>query len=263
VKSYSIKAFHLAEKLKLKDVTDRFALSSPLTVTPLEASYKLSADSYVYIFNFGSIVFFNVAEDIQKVLLDKARKSDDTQPARTTADEFTIEVVDEDKLEVSFNKITLKEISYEKVRLVAMILAESAALEYFELVVDDLLDRTKQFTNHLRNKGRLIRNTSELIKFIGFCLSTKQDIISNLYVVDAPDEVWEDQSLAKLYEDFKRMFEIETRYRVLEYKIKLIQEGLEIIVDLSKSERDTFLDLIIIALIAIDILVALVGGHIL
>jgi uncharacterized Rmd1/YagE family protein len=76
----------------------------------------------------------------------------------------------------------------------------------------------------------------------------------------SPDEVWEDQILDKLYNDLKRMFEIETRYRVLEYKLKLIQESVEIIVDLSKSMRETFLEITVIVLIAIELLVAIFGG---
>ena len=56
------------------------------------------------------------------------------------------------------------------------------------------------------------------------------------------------------------MFEIETRYRVLEYKLKLIQESLEIIVDLSRGVRETMLEVTIIVLIAIEVIVALFGG---
>ncbi|MCC6277311.1 MAG: RMD1 family protein [Oligoflexia bacterium] len=237
-------------------------MGQPVSISAREAVYKISDESYVFLFNFGSVVFFNVPDNRQKEMLERARKVNAPESiAYTTADEFTLEITGEDRVEVGFNKVALKELTFEKVRLISMVLAESAALEYFELIVDDLLERTRQITDTLRKKGRLIRNTTQLIKFIGFCLTTKQDIIANLYVVDAPDEVWEDQSLDKLYDEFKRMFEIETRYRVLEYKIKLIQEGLEILVDLSKSERDTILEMIIIALIAIDILVALAGGH--
>ena len=259
MKTYNVHAFHLTETLKLKEIGS-FINVEPLLLSVWEASFKFSDESYAFIYNFGSIVFFNVADDAQKVILEKVKKSYVAKiPGYTTTDTFSVEVTGEDKHEVGFNKVVIKDLTYQKARLISMVVAESAALEYFELIVDDLLERTRQISDSLRTKGKLIRETQQLIKFIGFCLVTKQDIISNLYVVDAPDEVWDDQVLDRLYNDLKRMFEIETRYRVLEYKLKLIQESVEIIVDLSKSVRETILEVTIIVLIAIELLVAVFG----
>ena len=261
MKTYSVNAFHLTEKLKLKDIASVVDLQ-PLLLSVWEAAFKISDESYLFIYNFGSVVFFNVGEDQQKVILDKVKKGNIlNQPAYTTSDTFSVEVTGEDKHEVGFNKAVIHSLSYQKGRLISMVVAESTALEYFELIVDDLLERTHKISDTLRTEGRLLKETKPLIKFIGFCLTTKQEIIANLYVVDAPDEVWEDQILDKLYNDLKRMFEIETRYRVLEYKLKLIQESLEIIVDLSKGVRETMLEVTIVVLIAIELLVALARFH--
>jgi required for meiotic nuclear division protein 1 len=259
LQTYSINAFHLTEKLKLKDISSTIDMQ-PLLLSVWEAAFKISEDSYLFIYNFGSVVFFNVSEDQQKIILDKVKKSNvPNQPGYTTTDTFSVEVTGEDKHEVGFNKAVIHNLTYQKGRLISMVVAESAALEYFELIVDDLLERTHQISDKLRTQG-VLKETKTLIKFIGFCLTTKQEIIANLYVVDAPDEVWEDQTLDKLYNDLKRMFEIETRYRVLEYKLKLIQESLEIIVDLSRGVRETMLEVTIIVLIAIEVIVALFGG---
>lgn len=257
--TYNINAFHLTEKIKLKDLSSSLDLQ-PLYLTVWEAVFRFSDESYFFIYNFGSIVFFNVPEETQKVILEKSKKVNlPERPGYTTTDTFSVDVSGEDKHEVGFNKAVIKDLTYQKIRLICMVIAESAALEYFELIVDDLLERTHVISDSLRTKGRLIKESKQLIKFIGFCLTTKQEIIANLYVVDAPDEVWEDQVLDRLYGELKRMFEIETRYRVLEYKLKLIQESMEIIVDLSKSFRATMLELIIIGLIAFEVLMTLFG----
>lgn len=260
MKTFGVNAFHLTEKLKLKDIGSLITIE-PVLSSVWEASFRFSDESYVFIYNFGAVVFFNVADDVQKTVLEKIKQTYVPQvPGYTTTDTFSVEVTGEDKHEVGFNKVVIKDLSYQKARLISMVVAESAALEYFELIVDDLLERTRQISDSLRTKGKLIKETKQLIKFIGFCLVTKQDIIANLYVVDAPDEVWEDQVLDRLYNDLKRMFEIETRYRVLDYKLKLIQESVEIIVDLSKSVRENILEVTIIVLIAIELLVAIFGG---
>lgn len=258
--AYVINAVHLTEQIKIKELGTVIALQ-PLLLSVWEAVFKISEESYIFMYNFGSVVFFNVPEEQQKNVIETIKKTNvPSQPAFATSDSFIVEVTGEDKHEVGFNKAVIKDLSYQKARLISMVVAESAGLEYFELVVEDLSEKTFQISRTLREKGKMLKETKQLIKFIGFCLTTKQEIISNLYVVDAPDEVWDDQTLDRLYNDLKRMFEIETRYRVLDYKLKLIQESLEIIVDLSKSSRETVLELTVIILIAIELLLALFGG---
>ena len=67
--------------------------------------------------------------------------------------------------------------------------------------------------------------------------------------------------LDKLHQELKAMMEIDTRYRALEYKIKIIQESVDVIVELSKSKRETLLEMIIILLIAFEIILSLIKWH--
>lgn len=261
MKTYQIVATHFAEKLKLKEAVS--GLENPHLLSTWEAAFKFSEDSYAFLYNFGSVVFFNVPEEKQKPFLETLKKRSSTPantPDTTTSDTFIVEIDSTaQKNDVGFNKVTLGELNYPKARLISMVVAESTALEYFELICEDLLIKTNYISDSLRTKGKLLKETKNLLKFIGFCLTTKQEIITNLYVVDAPDEVWDDQLLDRLYGDLKRMFEIETRYKVLEYKLRLIQESVEIIVDLSKSRRETYLELTIIVLIAFEIFWTVLG----
>ena len=89
-------------------------------------------------------------------------------------------------------------------------------------------------------------------------MDTKQEIISNLYIVDSPDETWENVELDKMHQELKVMMEIDIRYRALEYKIKIIQESIEVIVDLSKSKRETLLEMVIILLITFEIIISII-----
>jgi hypothetical protein len=142
-----------------------------------------------------------------------------------------------------------------------MLLAESTALEYYEILIENLLVRINSFSKTLRRQGRMLESTEDLIKFIGLCMDTKQEIISNLYIVDSPDETWESVELDKMHQELKAMMEIDLRYRGLEYKTKIIQESIEVIVDLSKSKRETLLEMIVILLITFEIIISIVKWH--
>jgi required for meiotic nuclear division protein 1 len=159
---------------------------------------------------------------------------------------------------VYFDRVVSQALSYPLVKIVCMLLAESTALEYYEILIQNLLERTNTFSKKLQRQGRMLESSEDLIKFIGLCLDTKQEIISNLYIVDSPDETWENVELDRVHQELKSMMEIDTRYRALEYKIKIIQESVDVIVDLSKSKRETLLEMTIILLITFEIIISII-----
>lgn len=264
-KIYLIKAIHLAERIRLKDLREKLS-SSPVEFSNYEMVIRYTDDSYLFIYNFGSVVFFNVPEDLQTLEIGRIQEVLQTQDRNLSSHEtsrasdlFMMEVQPEAQgNKVYFDRIVVKERSFAILKITCMLLAESTALDDYEQLVEKLLVQANVYSKRLRNEGRLLRGTRELIQFIGLCLDTKQEIISNLYIVDSPDETWENVDLDKAHQDMKLMMEIDTRYRALEYKIKIIEESLDVMIDLSKSRRATVLEMVVIILIAFEIVLTLV-----
>lgn len=254
---YRIKAIHIAERLRLKDVREKFSRPA-LDFSNYEMVVGYGHDSYMFVYNYGSVVFFNVPEDIQERELASIQEYRIPSDQGRSTDVFLLEVRQQEAPKVFFDRVVVQSLSYQIVKIVCMLLAESTALEYYEVLVENLLERTNVFAKKLQRQGRMLESTEELMKFIGLCLDTKQEIISNLYIVDSPDETWESPELDRAHQEIKTMLEVDTRYRALEYKIKIIQESLEIIVDLAKSRRETLLEMIIILLIAFEIVLSII-----
>jgi uncharacterized Rmd1/YagE family protein len=262
---YRIKAIHIAEKLKLKDLRERFTQPA-LEFSNYEMIVRYANDSFLFVYNYGSVVFFNVAEDLQEKELSSIQEYRVPSDQGRATDMFLLEVQDPSLApqttapgnKVFFDRVVVSNLSYEIVKIVCMLLAESTALEYYENLIENLLVKTNAFSKTLRRQGRMLESTEDLIKFIGLCMDTKQEIISNLYIVDSPDETWESVELDKMHQELKTMMEIDVRYRALEYKIKIIQESVDVIVDLSKSKRETLLEMIIILLITFEIIISII-----
>ncbi len=49
------------------------------------------------------------------------------------------------------------------------------------------------------------------------------------------------------------MFEIRERYRTLEYKLRIVQDTVEVLSDLTNNRRMWYLEIAIVALIAIEV----------
>ncbi len=268
---YRIKAVHICEKLKLKDLRESF--SQPVSeFSNYEMIVRFSADSFLFVYNYGSVVFFNVPEELQeKELRALQTESSLTEFAAVRANDFflvevqspltpegTASLSAQPASRVYFDRLVVQALSIENIKIVCMLLAESTALEYYENLIENLLLKINTFSKSLKRHGKVVDTTKDLVQFIGLCLDTKQEIISNLYIVDSPDETWENGDLDKVHQELKAMLEINVRYRALEYKIQIIQEGIGVIVDLTKSKRETFLEMVIILLISFEILISLI-----
>lgn len=265
---FRIKAIHIAERLRLKDLRERFTLP-PIEFSNYEMVIRYSPQSYCFLYNYGAVVFFNVPDDLQEKELSAIQEYRVLQDQGRATDVFLLEVQEPPSgsttqssgPKVYFDRVVVFSLSYEIIKIVCMLLAESTALEYYEILIENLLVQINSFSKTLRRQGRMLESTEDLIKFIGLCMDTKQEIISNLYIVDSPDETWENVELDKMHQDLKIMMEIDIRYRALEYKIKIIQESVDVIVDLSKSKRETLLEMIIILLITFEIIISIIKWH--
>jgi len=253
---YALHAYHLTNTLKLKEVNKLFTgLATAESSTKL--IFKKDSDKYFFVYRFGSIVFFNMERTDRESILEKLQAMIGQTPEMVTSDEFTIDIQPDGKTNVGFENATLKKLSLEAIDILTLVMAQSTALEFFELKMDDLLKKTDDFGLTLRQKGRLVKRASEIKKFIGYCITVKQDLVSTLYILDKPDETWNNQELDNLYHDAKEMFELTDRYKTLDYKLRMAQENLELISELLQYRNANSLEWAIIILIAVEIILFL------
>lgn len=130
-------------------------------------------------------------------------------------------------------------------------------LDYFTELSQDLLFETGKFTQELELTGKLSISKTRLMKFIGKTLNTQNRIIDNLYFIDAPDTVWENEYLSQINHGLSGVFNLKTRFREVEYTLKIIDNNLGVFAQLVQHRESKKLDIIIIFLIFFEILNAL------
>ena len=244
-------AYHLADRLKLTAVLKLFS-EKPFRASGTEVAYRFGKNQYLIIYNFGSIVLFDVdpvkEQQVLAILEQFAKSKEEFMPH----EEFSLE--EGRSPSVDFHRVVVDGVTYEKVQIVSLVLAQSTALDYYETIVETVLEKSGAFTELLQKEGRIGRKATDLIKFIGFCLNTKQKVISSTYLLDTPDPTWEDPTLEALFKQMVDMFEIRDRFRTLEYKLRTIQDTLEILSDLSRSQRSLYLEIAIVVLICLELI---------
>jgi uncharacterized Rmd1/YagE family protein len=256
-----MKAYHFSKRLHLKSVnlSDLFSMS---VHSPSEIVLQIEKDKFIFIFNFGSIVCFNLnTEELDRYVGVLSNRMGLDRNAYRFDDLLLEENTHlENSHKIEFSKVILKELNYESIRVAALLLGESVALDYHQSVTTELLVQTKKLTDELRDKGRSSKSHKELVKYIGSSLSTKQTLIDDLYIFDEPDETWDDLRLSKLWEELRRHLELQSRFRSIEYDLDVIQESTAVIADLVNSKYSNRLELTIVLLITFEIVKSFISS---
>ena len=132
-KIYTIKAIHVAERLKLKELRERFTHKA-IEFSNYEMIVKYSDDSFLFVYNYGSVVFFNVPSELQEKELSSIQEYRASEDLGRASDVFILEVQDGlpkhaggASNKVYFDRIVVSTLSYEVVKITCMLLAESTA----------------------------------------------------------------------------------------------------------------------------------------
>ncbi len=256
VQSYTFNAYHLAEALKLKEIAKIFELK-PHLFNPTQLVYELAENGYCLFYNFGSVVFFNVDETVQKTTLERIKEFLPSSAEPVTSDEFLLEVERKTKTEVFFEKVVVDKLTREKIKLIALVLAQSTALEYFENKVEEILNQLGEITSQLGKAKKLSVPEKKIRRFIGQTMATKQNLIATLYLLEKPEETWESKTLDDLHQEATLMFELRDRFRTVDYKLKMIQDNLEVLANFATNRQHLLLEWAIVGLIVFEVILIL------
>ena len=68
-----------------------------------------------------------------------------------------------------------------------------------------------------------------------------------------PPETWEDENLNRIDQGLKKTFDLQDRYRDIREGLEIVRENLELFKDLLQYRNSTFLEWIIIILVALEV----------
>lgn len=247
-----VEAFQVSELINLKKFRSEYT-NSPLVSNNSELFYRRDENKFFYLFNYGVVVFAGFNDLEKSELLKFVRQYTELEVKREYREDFTVNIKEDTPIVFSYNDITLPAFTEDELRIIMLNIAQSVALDYYEDLSFDILSNTQKLTTELERTGSFSSPKRDLLKFVGRTLNIKNSIIDNLYIFDAPDIVWENETLSRIDEGLKRTFDLRMRYRDVDYKLKIVQENLTLFTDLLQNRESTRLEWVIIVLILIEV----------
>ena len=250
-KQFKARALFLGERIDLRALEN----AERLAVSPLVVS--AGAEGCVVILRYGVIVLFNV-EPLEEVSFINHIKPLVTEKFENFEIEEANVVIDPNKEEaVSSFGVILSEASYERLQILAEILAKSVVLAHYEAGVAEVFDRVEPFANELQNfKGRWNKG-KELLRHIGRTLLIHHKMVGRVEVGEKPDLLWNHPELERFYLRLEDEYELKERHVALERKLELILRIVETLNDLLHSNRSMRLEWYVIILILVEIILTL------
>src|SRR5215218_1626773 len=201
-----------ARALLLGDRLDVAGLerSDVLSTTPL--AFRAGQDGFVALFRYGVAVLVGLTPLEEDEVIRSLRQRIRGEFARHEEETAIIEITpDRDDQIPPGGPIYIKQLSTERLIVIADALAKSAALARDEREAAAVFDVMEPFARKLATKGRRPGGRRQILKHVGHALLVRQRVSGGVAVEEKPDALWDRPDLERLYARLEDEYELRER----------------------------------------------------
>lgn len=212
-------------------------------------------DQYIFCFYYGSLVFWGFNEIDEKQILEKIKTILPQNTQIISQDLYKYQYGD--TLRLVNDDITIADDKHYTKLAVSYALSQSVKLTTFEAKSEQMIEISKDIPEQLATLGRIKLSRWELPMRIGQLLKTRHSINLHLELLNTPIFFWENPQFEKCYLAIKEELEIERRLFILNQRLSVIQDLLEML-DSDRKHKDAHrLEWAIVLLIVVEVVISL------
>lgn len=231
-----------------------------LRLSPKEDSQKV-----IFIFKNGTVVSWAVKRHCIGTFLSMAHPFCDRPVSILVRDEFSFKFGDRVNIEphqfFDVDCLTIDSNSEELRLSLSYGFSQSVKLQYFETIIDTLIEKYNPIIQNLSNEGKMLVSRKRIKQVIGEILGAKSEmnLISNFLY--HPKYFWQHPTLEEYYTMMERYLHIQRRVNAINHRLDTLNEIFEMFNSYLEIRHSHGLEIIIIVLIAIEILFAVLNIH--
>jgi uncharacterized Rmd1/YagE family protein len=255
-------SFCIANKTDLTALDNYYKKNQPTyDSTKSRDQLKLTAfdnkQNLIYIFKNGTVVSWGVKRHQIKAHLDIIRPFTDKPISLHVHDEFSYQrdditaikphdYFDVDCLRIDSDNEELKlSLSYG--------FSQSVKLQYFETILETLIEKYTPFIHRLANKGGIGISRRQILHVIGDILAAQSEmnLVSNF--LSHPKYFWRHPTLEVNFIMLERYLHVQRRANAINHRLDTLNEIFDMLNGFLENRHSHNLEIIIIFLIAIEI----------
>ena len=243
--------------LLLGDRIETVGLEQKNILSRIPLAFRIGENGIVALFRYGVAVLVGMSP-VEEEELVRQLDGRIISPIKRREEEIAqIEVSpDKDDQITPTGIIVVKTLTTEHTLLIADALATSVILAHDERNVDKVFDIIEPLARELAEHGRTPGGRRAILKHIGNALLVQQRVSGLVAVAEKPDVLWERPDLERFYARLEDEYELKERASLLTRKLIVITDTAKALADIIDTERSLRLELIIVALIALEIVIA-------
>ncbi|XP_023740187.1 protein RETARDED ROOT GROWTH-LIKE [Lactuca sativa] len=235
----------------------RFGSTNPELIGSA-ASISGSDCCYMVVFQYGSIVLFNVrdheidgylkiVERHASGLLNEIRKDEYEVKEKPTLNTW---------MQGGLDYIMLQYLNTDGIRTIGSVLGQSIALDYYVRQVDGMVGEFTDINRGMEKTGTFTMKRKKLFQLVGKANSNLADVILKLGLFERSDIAWKDAKYAQIWEYLRDEFELTQRFATLDFKLKFVEHNIRFLQEILQNRKSDFLEWVIIVLIVAEILIS-------
>jgi uncharacterized Rmd1/YagE family protein len=222
-----------------------------------EVRVTLPEGGTLFLYPFGAIVFADVEPAVRARRMDELRVRERRLSGAGTSEDLLVREDASASPGMRGGVLVIDRLTPARAGIIALTVAQSASMEYYERIVEDMFERTRRLVERLERRGTTPLRTAPLHRFIGEGVGTRIEVLSVLHLLDKPDAAWDDPAMDAIYADLRGEFDLGDRFSSLELKLRGVQEALELVLDVSRDRRLVLLEATIVVLIVLELALSL------
>ncbi|KAK1283678.1 hypothetical protein QJS10_CPB21g01176 [Acorus calamus] len=220
--------------------------------------HRESNCSFMVVFQYGSVVLFNVldhevdgylkiVEKHASGLLPEMRKDDYAVVEKPTLETW---------MQAGLDYIMLKSLNIDGIRTIGSVLGQSIALDYYIRQVDGMVAEFTDINRGMEKTGTFTMKRKKLFQLVGKANSNLADVILKLGLFERSDIAWRNANYAQIWEYLRDEYELTQRFGSLDFKLKFVEHNIRFLQEILQNRKSDFLEWLIIVLISVEILIS-------
>ena len=216
---------------------------------------ELENDGVIIVFMFGVYISWNVDFETTKFFEDFLLQMQVEPLDNILMEKFSYKV--ESEFKMNFDKVILNDNSILTKLAISTSLAQNIKLTYFENFIQDTIENNSTIPTVLAKTGKIALSRKEIAKKIGELFLVKSKINLHYDLLDTPEFFWDYPEYELHYEKVAGYLDVKARVDVLNKKVEVIQELLDMLSNEQNHRYSSLLEWIIIILIGVEIVMGL------
>lgn len=216
---------------------------------------NIEREEQIVLFKYGVIVSWNVSYENLKFFRDFIGNYEIAPLERDMIEEFSYESANDFKIQ--HDTVSLENDTMLTRIALSHAVAQNVKLEVFEKYIQESIEANATIPDQLAKTGKIMLSKKELSKKMGELFLVKSSLNLHYDLLDTPEFFWEYPEYEGYYEKMIKYLDLRARVEVLNKKVEVIQELFDILGNEQNHKYSSFLEWIIILLIAFEIIMNL------